>query len=310
MSRSKTALVSGGAVVVVGAVVALFASLGELEPFIAFATVGTAMGTLVLALYTYRLARSTRESVEGGDRLGNLARDQLSEVRAQRDLLQEQARKAGLQAEATQRLADASELSTVEAARARIDAISPLLHLKVSLLKTEVRTWQAQERQKLATDDGWYEPQLKGLTFEVSLAFVLKNTGTSPGQVALNHTLEHLQGASAAGLRNIDLDPGETYRDVLVVCLAGSDAKSGKQVHVSLTYDGLLSGEVIDRVEWNGWVTPLKEIEGKLVPNDPSWVINAAGATVIRSYPNLERPEEMAAIRARLLDPTQSGTAS
>ncbi|MCU1669463.1 MAG: hypothetical protein JWP40_2390 [Blastococcus sp.] len=271
--------------------------------FVAFATVGTAIGTLALALYTYRLAQSTRESVKGADRLIALANSQLEEVQSQRKLVAEQAAKSGIQAEETRRVADASEASAMEAARARIDAIAPLIHMTIRLAEMHLQNVVTRERRPLQADDKWYEPQLRELLVQVELDFVLHNVGRSPAQIQFNYTLEGLVAAAQNGLHSMSLDPGETYEDRLVVRLTPDELKGGKLLGLQLTYDGMIHGEVFDHIQLNGWVTPLKAADGVWSRNDAQWMINAGAATIIRSYPNLERPEEMAEVRKRLLNP-------
>jgi len=278
-------------------------AVGQLDWFIAFATVGTALGTLGLALYTYRLAQSTRESVEGSSELTKLAYAQLGEVQSQRDLLAEQAEKAGLQAEATRRLADASETSATEAAKARIDAIAPLVHMTISSGSVRVKHGPAEASRYLQQSDEWYEPQLRGLSFQVSLPFRLHNVGVSPARVAFDYTAERLEYAARRGLAPQVLEPGDSYEDQLLLHFAGVEAKDSKLIALSVTYEGLLHGEMFDHIQWKGWVAPLKQGDGTWVPNDERWLVNSGGASVIRSYPNLERPAEMAEARARLLDP-------
>ncbi|WP_164702624.1 hypothetical protein [Modestobacter sp. KNN46-3] len=280
-------------------------TLDFLAAFTAFATVGTALGTLGLALYTYRLAQSTKESVKESSQLTALSLSQLDEIRAQRELLAEQARVAANQAEATRRLADASETSVQEAAKSRIDAISPLVLMEIALLDTEVREQGANSRVLIDADQ-WYEPQLRNLSFLVSLTISLRNVGQSPARVAFDYTTQNLQPWRSNAHPPITLRPGQLFEDSLSVWLSGSDAVAGKLVKVTVTYEGMIHGEVFDHVQWTGWVSPLKNNDGVAMRNEERWIVNAGGAVVIRSYPNLERPDELAAVRERLLNPEPS----
>lgn len=273
-----------------------------LDGFILFATLGTAIGTLGLARYTYQLARATVRSVEDAERMAGVAEDQLVELKKQRDIIATQAERAGEQAEATRRLADAASVSATEAAKVRIDATAPLVHLRVAYQFTQVIDAERAIVQRVRDTDQWYEAQLRGLVFEVLLNFHFRNVGSSPALLAFSSAAQ-LENVSQGRLSNLALDPDETYEGVLIVRFAGEDAKSARLIDVPVTYEGLLHGEMFDHVQWNGWVKPLSFADGIAMPQGVRGVLGSAGARVVRSYPNLEHPEMMADGRVRLLHP-------
>jgi hypothetical protein len=115
--------------------------------FVAIA--GTAFGTLGLAFYTHDLARATQRQIDVGNK----------EVTA-------------------------AEKAATEAARARIDALAPLVALTVRL-----DSFIAPKRPEFGTpwltDDAQLdESELDGFYLEVTLAFELTNYGRSPAYVS------------------------------------------------------------------------------------------------------------------------------
>ena len=281
---------------------------GTLDAFMAFGTVGTAVGTLGLAAYTYRLAGATIRSVEGADRMASLAERQLDELQEQRAVIVIQAEKAGEQAEATRDLAEVSGVTAKEAARARIDAIAPLVDMQVRLGTAWVSgPGDAGARRGITEADSWYEAQLKDHAFGIVLRFRFKNVGASPAQVAFGDTSTELVGVAAGEARGLTLGHGQEYEDVLRVHFAGDDARQPRLLRIPVTYNGLLHGEMFDHIQWNGWVTPLREVDGRYVLNEWESIVNSAGAQVVRSYPNLDQPEMMAEGRARMLGREEPG---
>lgn len=283
-----------------GSVIA--AVIGGLDWLVAIATLGTALGTLGLAFYTYRLAKSTRESVEGSLELAALGYKQLAEVQAQGELARQQVETSALQAAATGQLARAASASADEAAKARIDAAAPLLSLAVTLRSVEELDTALNPIKELSSGDRWFEAQLRGLLFSVTLDFAFRNVGATPAQVSFSsyeYDLQKLAGGS--GPRLLILDAGETYEDSMSIIFMAEAALVSKYLEFSVTYSGLLHGGMFDHLQWNGWLQVLGLVEGVATPW--SGVLNAGSATVLRSYLNLEQPEEMAEGRARLLGP-------
>ncbi len=275
---------------------------GKLGWYVAVATFGTALGTILLALYTYRLALSTQESVRESRDLGTLARDQLSEVQKQRGLFSQQLDSMITQAIATKELAVAASRSAVEAARARIDAIAPLLRLTVNVAEVWTREPGSDVRGRLDPMQRWFVPELRGKIFDVVIDFELHNVGFSSALVTLTSGSFGGYGIDfEGGPQNIVLETGEKYKTHMIVTVLGADAVESKRLSVAVTYHGLLHGEMFDHLQWDGWVTVLSLADERATPVEADEMLNAGFAQVVRSYLNLERPEEMAEGRARLL---------
>lgn len=262
------------------------------EGVIIGATIGTALGTLALAGTTYALARATRETVRE-------AGAELAELKEQGKLVAEQARIAGEQAAATARLADASKAGAEAAEKSRVDAIAPMVECVVSLAGVEV-TNRERQNQPFGADVTWYVPQLDDLRFAVRVKFVLTNVGRGPARVTFGDTSTFLERVRAEGLYAVTLAPGGTFIDIYVVNFTGAKAVEGEYVKMPFTYEGIMHGDMFDRIQWNGWVTPLIE-QSPGVAKQSDRIVNASGAQVIREYPNLERPEEMKKVRAHLI---------
>lgn len=277
----------------------------------AFATVGTAVGTLGLAAYTYQLARATIRSVEGADRMASLAERQLHELQEQGGIIATQAEKAGEQAQATRDLAEVSGVTAKEAARARIDAIAPLVDMQVRLGTTWVaEIGDAGVRRGITEADFWYEAQLKDHVFGVVLKFWFKNVGASPAQVSFGDTSTQLVKVAAGETRGLTLGHDQEHDDTFRVQFVGDEAKQGRLLRIPVTYNGLLHGEMFDHIQWNGWVTPLREVDGRFVPNERQSIVSSAGAQVVRSYANLDHPGLMAEGRAAMLGREEPGGAT
>lgn len=256
------------------------------------ATLGTAIGTLGLAAYTFQLAQVTRESVAG-------AESQLYEVQRQGRALRDQVDATLQQTRESARLATSSASAAMSAERARVDAISPLVNLRVTL--DNVLVTAGSETHSLDYQESWSLAELSGTIFVVSLKFSFRNVGTSPAQLSFGDTSTRLARVESDNVHLVVLEPGESYEDLFLQRFVGAEAIDGHLLTMPVTYNGLLHGEMFDHIQWNGWITPLKESGGVVTPHT-GWIINASGATVIRSYPNLERPDEMRAVRARILN--------
>jgi hypothetical protein len=262
------------------------------EGVIIGATIGTALGTLALAGTTYALARATRETVRE-------AGAELAELKDQGKLVAEQARIAGEQAAATARLADASKAGAEAAEKTRIDAISPLVQCVVTMAGVEV-TDRQKAQQPFGVDETWYSAQLEDLLFKVALRFVLTNVGRGSARVSFGDTSTFLNRVRAEGMDAVTLAPGEKFTDHYEVFFNSSKTTAGEFVKMPFTYEGIMHGDMFDRIQWNGWVTPLMEASPG-VAKQHDRILNSSGAQVFRSYPNLERPEEMAEQRANLI---------
>ena len=263
------------------------------EGVIIGATIGTALGTLALAGTTYALARATRQTVRE-------AGYQLAELKEQGKVVAEQARIAAEQAAATSRLADSSRAGALAAEKARVDAIAPLVQCTVTPGPIRVLNREQQELP-YDSDQTWYTPQLEGLRFVVALKFELVNLGKSPALIAFGGVAGFFRRVSDEKLSPMWLFPLQRFTDWYEVNLTGPAATAGELLKVAITYDGMLHGEMFDHVQWNGWVTPLIENP----PGVARWnevIVNASGAQVMRTYPNLDRPEEMAEVRQRLME--------
>ncbi len=282
---------------------------GGIDWLIAVATLGTALGTLGLAVYTYTLATLTRQSVQGAEELAALSYKQLEELQAQRAIaraqlqtLIQQAEAASRQASAAADLAQASRAAAAEACKARIDASASLVDVTVTVLGGGEELDPAGPTTRRLTDgDRWYEPQLRGKRFRQRLQVVFKNVGRTPARISFPSYSFRLVKVDANFGRQIDLQPGQAYEDEVQIDFTGELATTAVLLELPVTYGGLLHGDVFDHLQWNGWVQLLDLVDGQAclarVP------LNAAPASVLRSYPNLDQPEEMAQARARLLDP-------
>jgi hypothetical protein len=263
------------------------------EGVIIGATIGTALGTLALAGTTYGLARATRQTVRE-------AGAELEELKAQGKLVSEQARIAGQQAEATARLADSSRAAAQAAEKARIDAISPLVQCRVTLDNIEVVN-RDRQRVQYSGEMTWSRAQLADLRFTVTLGFHLKNVGHGPARVTFGDTSTRLETVLRDTIDFTELGPEGTFSDQYKVHFTGDEITAGELVKMPFTYSGIMQGEMFDRIQWNGWVTPLFE----QTPGDPivqhPRLINSSGAQVLRDYPVLEYPEETAKAQAALV---------
>jgi hypothetical protein len=63
-------------------------------------------------------------------------------------------------------------------------------------------------------------------------------------------------------------------------------------VRMLFTYEGILYEEMLDRIQWDGQITPLLLNDGMAMRSER--VVNPSGAQVFRSYPSLEEPERIA----------------
>lgn len=134
------------------------------------------------------------------------------------------------------------------------------------------------------------------------MRLILENVGAAPARLAFGDTSWFLEGRQEQNLTGAVLKPGEKYVDTYVVRLFGDQITEGLYVKMPFTYEGTMHGEMSDRIQWNGWVTGGKVDGMDVAPAD--LVVNSSGAQVIRSYPNIERPEEMAKVRKALIEGT------
>lgn len=254
---------------------------------VAAATIATALGTLALAWQTFALAKATRKSVEESSA-------ELGELQRQRALLERQADTAVEQVTASQAAALAAE-------KARVDAIAPLLYLEVEISGIEVFE---SGQPMVILSPGWQRPAsyLRNLRFDVALNLTLENVGRAPARLSFGETSWFLEGRQSGNLTGVDLKPGKVYRDRYIVRLFGDQAVQGEFVKMPFTYEGTMHAEMSDRIQWNGWVTPATVDEMDVVPHELP--LNSGGAQVIRTYPNIERPEEMAEARKKLIEGT------
>jgi hypothetical protein len=146
----------------------------------------------------------------------------------------------------------------------------------------------------------WYSAELEDLRFTVTLKFVLTNVGRAPARLTFGDTSTFLTKVAAKGTPAVELDPGAAYIDQYDVDFTSAETTHGKYVRMPFTYDGIMHGEMSDRIQWNGWVTPLAVVSEGIAKQNAR-IVNASGAQVIRDYPNLERPDEMAEARKKLL---------
>ena len=275
------------AVVVVGASV-LGGVLAGIDGLVAAATIATALGTLALAWQTFALAKATRKAVaESGD--------ELDELKAQRGLLEKQADGIAAQAEATARLAESSSLGALAAARTRIDSVSPLIHTTVQttaflVFEKDGTSWTSRP---VATADQWFEPQLKDVRFDVTIAFTLKNVGKAPANLSFGDTSAFLENVSAKKLTGVVIEPGQEWHDTYIAKIYGPEGVNQTEVRMPFTYEGILYAEMFDRIQWNGSITPLLLNDG--IAKQSERVVNHSGAQVFRTYPSLEEPERIAA---------------
>lgn len=270
------------------------------------ATVGTAIGTVGLAAYTFQLASVTRQSVAG-------AEVQLREVKGQGASLAKQAEAMSAQAEASRTLAansansaeaaaataEAAAASSTSAERARIDAIAPLVSLGVSYNSGFVGVDESNP-MTMHGDETWRVHEVPVMRVEVHLKFEFKNVGKSPASLAFGGHAGRLYNVARERLSPLLLMPGEVFEDEFVQRFDGQETVDGVLLEVAITYDGLLHGEMFDHINWKGWVIPLK-VDGNTLRVNKGNIVNAAPAQVIRTYPNLERPDEMAEARERIM---------
>jgi hypothetical protein len=276
--------------------------VGDLAWLIAVATLGTALGTLGLAYYTFLLARSTRQSVEGSQEMAELAVRQFGELQEQVRLARVQSDALREQAAAAVTSAAAAQNSIKEAAKARIDAIAPLLDMSVTALTIECRV-DAGHYAEVTGDQQWHEAQLNDIRVRVGLAIELVNIGSSTAYINFPSYKYDLEGLSKImGPRITRLPVGESYKDRLYVDFAGPNTANGELVHMVVQYHGPMHGDTSDDLHWRGWVHALTLAGG--IARRAEWLLNAGPGSVIRSYPNIERPEEMAEVRSRVVSPS------
>lgn len=255
-------------------------------------TAGTALGTLALAFYTFRLAQSTKNSVEG-------SQDELTEVRAQRALLVEQAEASRQQAQATADLVAASKANTDQAYRARIDAYAPLVNMTVSAMS--VQYMQGQSGSELVRGIELNSVAGDSRPISVTLRFDFTNHGHSPALLFFGGEAALLDRIVQNGSNRVVLAPGGSYADTLAITGSIADFTRPKLQRIKVTYNGLLHGEVFDTITWYGEIRPFRVSGETAVVSSLPNTLNGSEAQVVRTYPNLERPDEMAQVRARLL---------
>lgn len=247
------------------------------------ATFGTALGTLGLAAYTYRLARVTTQSVSNSEQMAITSALQLAEIVAQRDLLEKQVRN--------------SESATLISERSRIDASAPLVSLQVLLAHVYMVDGDAWEY--LPKRVSWPEAELAETRIKVELHFEFINIGRSSASLEFSERSSELRKVKADRFRRVTVLPGEKYIDYLELDFQGPKAWQGELVRFAVTYTGPLFGSIHDRIQWNGWVTPLSLADGVVTANEGS--LNASASQVLRSYPALENPQATEEAKLRLL---------
>lgn len=255
-------------------------------------TAGTALGTLGLAIFTYLLARSTKKSVEG-------ANDELTELKAQRELLDKQAEASRKQAQATADLVIASKLNADQSTMARINAYAPLVNMTVSVASAEFVLGNGGPKllpgTQLSSILGDSQP------IKVTLRFDFKNHGNSPALLSFGDEAGWMTNIAQSGSHRVELAPGDSYTDTLDVIEDIASFKEPKIKRIQVTCNGLLHGEVFDTIAWYGWVQPFS-VTGEIgyVDSLPK-MLKSSETQVVRTYPNLDQPDEMAETRARLL---------
>ena len=150
------------------------------------AVVGTALGALGLAYYTYDLARATQTAEAQTSALVMVGQQQA-------DAAAEQLRLAGEQLEVSKHLA-------IESARARIDAGAPLVELVVHLATATLNQVVDGTPATLGNQQ-WTESELKDVVLEAQLSFALANRGSSPACLffpSLNPDPERLSNSRLA----------------------------------------------------------------------------------------------------------------
>ncbi len=278
---------------------------GGLDWLNVVAVLGTALGTLGLAAYTYQLARSTATSVHESEQALVLGHEQLKHIQSQVELSREQVAISNRQAEAGAQQVAAAHASTLEAAKARIDALAPMIQMTVEAERVLELDPEQNGDHTLQVDvgiDKWYhESDLRNRSFTVPLRVELRNVGHSPAELTVTQPFEFDNSWEQSPIGRYVLQPGQMLGAVAVERFIGEDASNSRLVEIVVTYDSLMHGEVFDRVQWYGHVSALQVADGKA--RRAKWVLNAWRAgQVIRSYPNLDRPEEMAQTRERLLN--------
>jgi hypothetical protein len=242
----------------------------------AVATAGTAIGTVGLALYTYELAKSTQKAVDDGDK-------QLAELQRQ--------------VKSTAELATASKAQVEQAFKSRIDIYSPLVGIHTEL----------QGIQYLVEPGGFElvpgspveeEPLYP---IEVVVGFTFQNYGKSPALLTFSGLAATMDFISTAQSKRIVLQPEQTYEDILRFTAPFNDFVLGHPIDILVTCNGLLHGEMSDEVYWRGLIRPFKNLgNGGREVAEIEDMIDSAGSQIVREYPNLERPDDMEAARARL----------
>lgn len=262
------------------------------------ATLGTALGTIGLAVYTFILARATQKSVEGAVDALAVARQQADALATQADLLRRELAALDSQAESGRASAAASRDSVREMTRSRIDALAPLLDLRVNL--SDVR--QLRDRlgpcvRGLFPGDVGVESDLDAIEVEARLRVTLKNLGASVAYVQFGGHASRLERAQGVEGAQTAIEAGETWASDWHCPITGRDALEGRDITLNITYHGAMFGEIADVVQWRGNVRFLDAKRGILVPLEPP-IMTAGPSQVMRAYPNLEMPEEMARLRA------------
>ena len=252
-----------GTLGVVGVLAYAFGGFRWLD-FVALA--GTAVGTLGLAFYTYGLAHASQRQVE------------ISEAHL-----------------------DAAEATTIEAARARIDAMSPLLGLTVSLEGVMIGGTLNGAPRGLSDREDWSEDELDEVRMSATLKIALVNYGHSPAHVffpSMDPDPSELL-ARSFGSRYLMIPPGDRYADALVIRLTGREAADGRACEFVVTCDAAIHGSVFDTLRWLGTLQPLRVEDGHAKRNKQI-PLNAGGASIVREYPILDRPAEMRALAERI----------
>ncbi len=244
---------------------------GGVNWFVGVAAAGTALGTLGLAFWTWRLASRTTESVEASNRLAETAEEDLRVGREQA------------------KIAEGS----------RIDALAPALDVYLDVVHVEHQEKSGAAWRQVDAGTHLDGAQIELGSVRVTYPLVLSNAGRTPAYVEPIEVAAPLPGAP--GLIRVDGGPGNAVRLRSYKDWTKADPLCDpRQLRYEFTVTGPLTRETLDRVEWTGEIRLLLPEEGGYrVCDNP---LRPLACNVDREYPDEVQRERAGATRVSFGD--------
>ena len=220
--------------VLVGMVIAAVA--GGVDWLIGIGGAGTAVGTLGLAYFTFTVAERTTELAGSSQRLEATTTQELTAGRAQ---------------------ADAAAAAAREAEKSRIDALAPIVDVRVDWLEGRGRQRGVTPRTTIVlANQPDYGVNPKDMDFDANLTVSFRNFGRTPAFATVKQFGAWFDDANAV----IRIEPGggRAFQARVVYADLSDDPFAAREIRYEVELWGAMTGETLDTIRWAGELTLLE----------------------------------------------------